>query len=252
VSVKRGIYVAPFDGLADPVVVADLARTAEDHGWDGFFVWDHVAYRAPTRAVADPWVALSACAATTERVLLGPLVTPLSRRRVQKLARETVSLDLLSGGRLVLGVGLGSTRNDELERFGEVVDPRERAKLLDRGLDRLQNFWAGEFEPLPVQRPRIPVWVAGRWPNRAPIRRAARWDGFFPIDLPGPEALAELADAVSKLREGADGRFDLVVEGAPGEDPAPWEDAGATWYLTSFGQQPQEAEVRNAITSGPR
>jgi alkanesulfonate monooxygenase SsuD/methylene tetrahydromethanopterin reductase-like flavin-dependent oxidoreductase (luciferase family) len=251
VSAKRGIYVAPFDALADPLVLADLARGAEDRGWDGFFVWDHVAYRAPTRAVADPWVALSACASATERVRLGPLVTPLSRRRVQKVARETVTLDQLSRGRLVLGVGLGSDRNGELEPFGEEVDPRRRAELLDRGLERLVNFWAGEFEPLPVQRPRIPVWVAARWPNRRPVRRAARWDGLFPIDLSGPEALAELADEVATLREGAGGSFDLVVDNPAGEDPRPWEEAGATWTLVDFGQQPQEAEVRDVIAAGP-
>jgi alkanesulfonate monooxygenase SsuD/methylene tetrahydromethanopterin reductase-like flavin-dependent oxidoreductase (luciferase family) len=250
-SAKRGIYVAPFDGLADPVLLADLARSAEASGWDGFFVWDHVAYRAPTRAVADPWVALSACATATERVRLGPLVTPLSRRRVQKVARETVTLDQLSRGRLVLGVGLGSDRNGELEPFGEVVDPRERAKLLDRGLERLVNFWAGEFEPLPVQQPRIPVWVAARWPNRRPVRRAARWDGLFPIELSGPDALAELAGEVARLREGAAGPFDLVVDNPPGEDPQPWEEAGATWCLVGFGQQPEESEVRDVIASGP-
>ena len=250
-SVKRGIYVAPFEGLADPLVLAELARSAEDHGWDGFFVWDHVAYRAPTRAVADPWVALSACATATERLMLGPMVTPLSRRRVQKLARETVTLDQLSRGRLVLGVGLGSDRNGELEPFGEVVDPRARADLLDRGLERLANFWAGEFEPLPVQRPRIPVWVAARWPNRRPVRRAARWDGLFPIDLDGPEAIAELARDVARLREGAEGPFDLVVTSPPGEDPSPWAEAGATWCLVGFGQQPREAEVRDVIASGP-
>jgi alkanesulfonate monooxygenase SsuD/methylene tetrahydromethanopterin reductase-like flavin-dependent oxidoreductase (luciferase family) len=231
--------------------MAELARSAEDRGWDGLFVWDHVAYRAPTRAVADPWVALSACAAATERLRLGPMVTPLSRRRVQKLARETVTLDQLSRGRLVLGVGLGSDRNGELEPFGEVVDPRERAELLDRGLERLTNFWAGEFEPLPAQTPRIPVWVAARWPNRRPVRRAARWDGLFPIDLPDPEALAELAGEVAYLRDGADGTFDLVVTNPPGEDPGPWEEAGATWCLVGFGQQPQEAEVRDVIASGP-
>ena len=250
-SAKRGIYVAPFDDLADPLVLADLAKGAEDQGWDGFFVWDHVAYRAPTRAVADPWVALSACAAATENIRLGPMVTPLSRRRIQKLARETVTLDQLSRGRLVLGVGLGSDMNGELEPFGEVVDPRERAELLDRGLERLANFWGGEFEPLPVQRPRIPVWVAARWPKRRPVRRAARWDGLFPIDLDGPEALAELAGEVAGLREGADGPFDLVVTNPAGEDPGAWEDAGATWCLVGFGQQPQEAEVRDVIASGP-
>jgi alkanesulfonate monooxygenase SsuD/methylene tetrahydromethanopterin reductase-like flavin-dependent oxidoreductase (luciferase family) len=251
-SVKRGIYAAPFDELSDPRRLADLARAAEERGWDGFFVWDHVRYRAPTRAVADPWVALSACACETERLRLGPLVTPLSRRRVQKLARETATLDHLSGGRLVLGVGLGSTRNDELEPFGEVVDPRGRARLLDDGLARLARFWAGEFEPVPVQRPRIPVWVAGRWPSKPPIRRAARWDGFFPIDLAGPEALAEAAAEIRTLRGSASEPFDLVVENSPGTALEPWEEAGATWCLDSFSQQPTEAEVRAAIEAGPR
>src|SRR6266496_6470093 len=107
---KRAIDVPPFGELADPRVLAELAVAAEERGWDGFFVWDHVAYRAPVRAVADPWVALSAVASATQRLRLGPMVTPLSRRRVQKLARETVTLDHLSRGRLTLGVGLGSDR----------------------------------------------------------------------------------------------------------------------------------------------
>ena len=204
-SVKRGIYVAPFEGLADPLVLAELARSAEDHGWDGFFVWDHVAYRAPTRAVADPWVALSACATATERLLLGPMVTPLSRRRVQKLARETVTLDQLSRGRLVLGVGLGSDRNGELEPFGEVVDPRARADLLDRGLERLANFWAGEFEPLPVQRPRIPVWVA-----------------------------AQVAEPASGSPGGALGR---AVPDRPGRTRGPRRACAATW--PACGREPR-------------
>ena len=126
-TARRGIFIAPFDELADPNTLAALAASAEAHGWDGLFVWDHVRYRAPVRAVADPWVALAAVAAATDRIRLGPLVTPLARRRVQKLARETVTLDHLSRGRLVLGVGLGSDRNGELGPFGEVVDLRERA-----------------------------------------------------------------------------------------------------------------------------
>jgi alkanesulfonate monooxygenase SsuD/methylene tetrahydromethanopterin reductase-like flavin-dependent oxidoreductase (luciferase family) len=250
-SVKRGIYVAPFDELSDPRLLAELAQAAEEGGWDGFFLWDHVNYRAPTRAVADPWVALSACASATERVRLGPLVTPLSRRRVQKVARETATLDHLSGGRLVLGVGLGSTRNDELEPYGEVVDARERARLLDDGLERLARLWGGEFEPVPVQRPRIPVWVAGRWPNRPPVRRAARWDGFFPIELGGPDALADVAAEIRTLRGSASGPFDLVVDNPPGTDLEPWVAAGATWCLDDFGQQPGEVEVRAAIEAGP-
>jgi alkanesulfonate monooxygenase SsuD/methylene tetrahydromethanopterin reductase-like flavin-dependent oxidoreductase (luciferase family) len=246
VAAKRGIFVAPFDELADPRVMADLAAAAEERGWDGFFVWDHVAYRAPTRAVADAWVTLSAIADATERMRIGPLVTPLSRRRVQKVARETATLDLLSDGRLTMGVGLGSDNNGELEPFGEVVDARERARLLDEGLDALARFWGGEFEPVPLQTPRIPVWVAGRWPKRRPLARAARWDGFFPIEVPGPHELNEFAEGLRELRGDLDG-FDLVVEGPPGANPAPWEAAGATWFLTSFDQTPTRAEVAAAI-----
>jgi alkanesulfonate monooxygenase SsuD/methylene tetrahydromethanopterin reductase-like flavin-dependent oxidoreductase (luciferase family) len=182
---------------------------------------------------------------------LGPMITPLSRRRVHKLARETVTLDLLCGGRLVLGVGLGSDSNDELEPFGEVTDPRERARLLDEGLERLTGYWAGEFEPRPVQRPRIPVWVAARYPNRRPLKRAARWDGLFPIDLPGPEGLAELVTEVEGMRGADAGPFEVVVDNPAGTDPVPWEEAGATWFLTDFGQTPKASEVRDAIEAGP-
>ena len=180
------------------------------------------------------------------------MVTPLSRRRVHKLARETVTLDHLSRGRLTLGVGLGVERNDELEPFWEVVDARERARLLDRGLLRLNAFWAGEFQPPPRQLPRIPVWVAARWPHRRPVRRAACWDGLFPTDLPGPDALAELANEVRALRAGSNEPFELVVEVAPGAAAGPWEAAGATWVLSGFGSQPRRDEVSEAIEGGPQ
>jgi alkanesulfonate monooxygenase SsuD/methylene tetrahydromethanopterin reductase-like flavin-dependent oxidoreductase (luciferase family) len=250
-TVKRGIFVAPFDELVEPAVLAELARSAEERGWDGFFLWDHIKHLPPVRAVADAWVALAAIASTTERLRIGPMVTPLSRRRIEKLARETVTLDHLSSGRLTLGVGLGSERTGELEEFGEVVDPRERARLLDRGLDRLTTFWAGELEPPPVQEPRIPIWVAGRWPNRRPLERAARWDGFFPIELPGPDALGELVDEIRVLR-GEAGDFDVVVDVEPGDAVEPWEAAGATWVLTGFESSPRRAEVGEAIEAGPR
>jgi alkanesulfonate monooxygenase SsuD/methylene tetrahydromethanopterin reductase-like flavin-dependent oxidoreductase (luciferase family) len=253
VAAKRGIFVAPFDDLVDPRTVADLAGRAEERGWEGFFLWDHIRYRAPVQAVADPWIALAAIACRTERIRIGPLVTPLARRRVQKLARETVSLDHLSGGRLTLGVGLGGDRNGEFEPFGDPADPRERARLLDRGLEQLGEYWAGEFQPTPVQQPRIPIWVAGRWPNRRPLRRAARWDGFFPIDLGGPDDLAVFAEEIRGLVAERDDPFDLVIEIAPGEDPRPWEAAGATWVLTGSSDTPPKlAEVQAAIEAGPR
>jgi alkanesulfonate monooxygenase SsuD/methylene tetrahydromethanopterin reductase-like flavin-dependent oxidoreductase (luciferase family) len=248
---RRGLFLAPFGELSDPWALVDLAVEAEAGGWDGVFLWDHIAYRPPVRAVADPWVAMSAIAAHTERVRLGPMVTPLSRRRVQKVARETVTLDRLSRGRLIFGVGLGSDNARELDLFGEVTDPRERARLLDEGLARLTSLWDGEFEPPPVQQPRIPVWVAGRWPKRRPVRRAIHWDGLFPIELPGPEAVAELAAEIAAQRPPDAGPFDLVVEIVPGEDPGPWQAAGATWVLTGFGREPRVEDVRAAITAGP-
>lgn len=247
-SARRALYVAPFDELADPLLLIDLAVRAEARGWDGLFLWDHIAYGSPGTAVADPWVALSAIAARTQRLLLGPMVTPLSRRRVQKVARETATLDQLSRGRLILGVGLGA--NDyELEPYGDVVDPRERARRLDEGLSRLAAFWSGEFEPRPVQQPRIPVWVAGRWPHRRPVARAAAWDGLFPTDLPDPDALRQLAGEIQRPHH--DRPFDLVVEVDPGSELEPWREAGATWILTGFGHEPKTADVQDAIDAGP-
>jgi alkanesulfonate monooxygenase SsuD/methylene tetrahydromethanopterin reductase-like flavin-dependent oxidoreductase (luciferase family) len=237
---RRGIFIAPFDELAEPGVVADLAVRAEARGWDGFFLWDHIAYRAPVTALADPWITMAAIATRTSTILTGPLVTPIARRRIHQLARETVTLDRLSGGRLVLGVGVGSERTGEFDpaRFGEEGDMKARAKLLDDGLEQLQRYWDGEFEPRPVGK--IPVWVAVRWPNRKPLRRAARHDGVFPVEVPAPEDLAAVI-------AGAGAPRDVVVTNPVGTDPAPWFDAGATWCLTGFGPQPTRAEVERAI-----
>src|SRR3954452_21663992 len=143
----RGLHVAPFDELADPRRVARLAARAEGRGWGGVFVLGHIVYSAPVRGVADPWVTLAAVASATERVRIGPLVTPPSRRRVHKLTREAVTLDHLSGGRLVLGLGLGSGRHGELAPFGEIEDPPEQARILDAALERLTAYWGGELEP---------------------------------------------------------------------------------------------------------
>jgi alkanesulfonate monooxygenase SsuD/methylene tetrahydromethanopterin reductase-like flavin-dependent oxidoreductase (luciferase family) len=250
VAARRGIYLAPFGELSEPGVVAELAARAEERGWDGFFLWDHVAFHRPVRAIADPWVTLAAMAVATQRLVLGPLVTPVARRRPHKLARETVTLDRLSRGRLVLGVGLGWDRSGEFDpdRYGEEPDPRARARLLDEGLDRLLAYWGGDFKPRPVQLPRIPVWVAAGWPHRRPLRRAARFEGVFPIDLPGPEALAALASEVRALRgSGGTGGFDFVVTNPPGTDVAPWVAAGATWCLTGLGSRASVAKVRSAI-----
>jgi len=251
--VKRAIFVAPFDELSDPRLVASLAADAEAAGFDGFFVWDHIQYSEPVREVSDPWVVMAAIAMATTRIEIGPMVTPISRRRVQKLARETVTLDRLSGGRLIFGAGLGSDNHGEFTQYDEVAPPKERAVLLDAGLAALTEYWGGRFEPRPVRSPRIPVWLASRWPARKPVRRAARWDGLFPIELPGPDALAELAAEIAEQRrsEGLPEAFDLAAEGPPGTDVEPWRAAGATWFLTTFSRSPSEREVREAIAAGP-
>ena len=142
----------------------------------------------------------------------------------------------------MLGVGLGGDRHGEFEPFGDPADPVERGRLLDEGLETLAGYWDGGLLPPPVQRPRIPVWVAARYPNRRPVRRAARWDGLFPIDLPGPEALAELVAEVP-ARDG----YDVIASVPLDADLGPWEAAGATWCLTEFGPSPTAAEVRAAI-----
>src|SRR5579863_6868421 len=195
-TMRYAINLPAFGAFADVRALAGLASEAEEAGWDGFFIWDHIQSEAGV-PVADPWVALAAIALKTERIRIGALVTPLPRRRPWKLARETATLDRLSGGRLVVGAGIGGDQwFREFSTFGEPVEDRIHAAQLDEGFDVLAGLWSGErfsyegqyytardalFLPTPVQSPRIPIWVAGIWPNKAPMRRAARWDGFFPI-----------------------------------------------------------------------
>lgn len=241
--------MAPFGELSEPALVCDLAVEAEAAGWDGFYLWDHVAYRPPVTHIADPWVTLAAIAVRTERVAIGPLVTPLPRRRTHQLARETVTLDRLAGGRLVLGVGVGSENTEEFRAgtFGEEPDMKARGAMLDEGLEALRGYWKGGFEPRPAGP--IPIWVAARYPNRRPLRRAARCDGLFPIDRSTPDELREMLATVAGLR-GSLEDYDVVVTNPAGTDPGPWAAAGATWCLTGFGTDPTAAEVRAAIAAG--
>src|SRR5215218_9506128 len=190
---RSGLWLPLFEELADPRVVARLAADAEESGWNGVFVWDQLRWREPIKQVADPWITLAAIAAATEEVMLGPMVTPLARRRPAKVARETATLDRLSGGRLILGVGLGGDQfAGEFSKTGEQVDDRARGQMLDEALAILVAAWSGEpvnhrgkhylindvqFLPRPVQRPRIPVWAAAFPHNLKPLRRAARYDG---------------------------------------------------------------------------
>jgi alkanesulfonate monooxygenase SsuD/methylene tetrahydromethanopterin reductase-like flavin-dependent oxidoreductase (luciferase family) len=269
---RLGLYIPLFDELADPALVARLCTEAEEAGWDGVFVWDHVRWREPVVDVADTQITLAAIASATERIRLGPMVTPLARRRPAKVARETATLDRLSDGRLTLGVGLGSDRfGSEYSITGEEVDDRRRARMLDEALEILEAAWSGEpvhhrgehyrvdgmrFLPRPVQRPRVPVWVAG-FPGRPrPMRRAARYDGFFPVNLESADQLAEIVARVGALREEA-GRcpaepYEVVAALPPGTDPAPYTEAGATWWLVEISPDAISVdEVRGVIRDGP-
>ncbi|MFI7691315.1 LLM class flavin-dependent oxidoreductase [Nonomuraea sp. NPDC049655] len=264
---RSALWLPLFDELADPRAVANLAADAEEAGWDGCFVWDHLSWRAPVQQVADSWITLAAVATATERLRLGPMVATLARRRPAKVARETATLDQLSEGRLTLGVGLGSDRfGGELSRTGEQLDDRQRGRMLDESLAILAAAWSGEpvrhrgehytvdditFLPQPVQRPGVPVWAAGFPGNVKPIRRAARLDGFFPINLEHPDQLAEVAGTLTELRNGDIASYDIAVSLPAGVDPLPYAAAGATWWLTEFDPGVRLDTVRGVLRDGP-
>jgi len=255
---RSGLFLPLFDELADPALVARLSAEAEEAGWHGVFVWDHVRWREPVLAVADPWITLAAVATATRGIRLGPMVTPLARRRPVKVARETATLDLLSGGRLTLGVGLGSDQfGSEFSLTEEEPGERGRAQMLDESLDILTTAWSGElvrhrgehytvdgmrFLPRPVQRPGVPVWVAGFGGRPRPLRRAARYQGFIPVNLEHP---GQAAGSTAQP-------YDIVAVLPPGTDPAPYAEAGATWWLVEFPAERSTADlVRTVIRDGP-
>jgi alkanesulfonate monooxygenase SsuD/methylene tetrahydromethanopterin reductase-like flavin-dependent oxidoreductase (luciferase family) len=266
------LWVPLFDELADPLVVARLAAEAEEAGWHGVFVWDHIRWHEPVQAAADPWITLAAIAGATERVLLGPMVTPLPRRRPTKVAREAVTLDQLSGGRLVLGVGLGSDASgEELSKTGEELEAKRRAAMLDESLDILTAAWSGEpvhhhgehhrvdgirFLPRPVQQPSIPVWVAALARNVRPLRRAARYDGVFAVNLEHADQLAEAVATIADLRRAADAadarRYEVVVGLEPGVDAGPYVEAGATWWMADLAPETLTLDqIRGVLRDGP-
>ncbi|MDX2379809.1 MAG: LLM class flavin-dependent oxidoreductase [Acidimicrobiia bacterium] len=239
---KHALLVPPVGQFSDPRVLVELAVAAEVAGWDGVFVWDHVLRAEPPLEIADPWIALAAIAMATRRVRIGPAVTPLTRRRPVKLARETVSLDHLSGGRLTLGLGLGVDSSRELSGLGEVLDPRTRGERLDEGAELLCAMWSGDtidyhgdhfvaeqitVLPRPVQQPRIPLWFAARGKVGRPVRRAARYDGIIPIEVDERE-LSEMLDVVVNERGSLDG-FDIAVRPAGSGQYRAFRDLGATW-----------------------
>lgn len=273
-----GIGVPNVGAFADTDLLIELAIRAERAGWDGWFLWDHLLYHEPLWPVADPIVTLSAVAAVTERIRLGVLMIALPRRRPWKVAKELATLDRLSAGRLVTGFGLGSM-DREYEAFGEDPDLTARAEKLDEGLDLMARSWSGEqltfngqhhkasavqMLPTPVQKPRPPIWLAGRWPNKTPFVRAARWDGVMPIhtdfgkgETMPPQAIAEIHDFIAARRGSTDG-FDIAVEGATDGNShdaslmSSYEQAGLTWWVEGLGWWRGDAKAAiDRVSLGP-
>lgn len=263
----------------DARTAADFAYDAEQAGWDGFFVWE------PVWGI-DAWVSLTAAAMRTERIRLGTLLTPLSRMRPWKLASETVTLDHLSNGRVILSVGLGAI-DTGFEAFGEVTDRKTRAELLDEGLDILTGLWRGQpftydgkhykvrettFSPPPppVQQPRIPIWVVGAWPRMRSMRRVLRYDGLLPAVLGGdgqgraltPNHIREMSAFIEANRAETT-PFDIIMEGqTPGDDAEkaaaivrPWAEAGVTWWIEALWEAPRDsgglAVIHERLRRGP-
>ncbi|MEV5574577.1 LLM class flavin-dependent oxidoreductase [Spirillospora sp. NPDC052269] len=259
---RSSINIPNFGDFADARTVAKVAVAAEQAGWDALFVWDHLTHDRRRVPFGDPWMLLTAAALATSRIRLGTMVTPVARRRPQQLARQVATLDVLSGGRVTFGVGLGD--RDDFTCFGEPTDRRTLAERLDEGLELMERYWTGgpvTFQgrhyqaekaallPATMQRPRPPIWVAGFWPRRPPMRRAARFDGAVPLFTSAshgdPPPAHEVRDLVAYVREQraalpeAQGQrpFEIVVGGVSPADPdrasdllGPLAEAGATWW----------------------
>jgi alkanesulfonate monooxygenase SsuD/methylene tetrahydromethanopterin reductase-like flavin-dependent oxidoreductase (luciferase family) len=268
---KYGFVLPSGDARA----AADMARAAEAAGWDGFFVWE------PVWGV-DAWVALTAAAMVTERLRLGTIITPVSRMRPWKLASETATLDNLSGGRVILSVGLGAL-DSGFAAFGEATDRKTRAELLDEGLDILTGLWRGQpfsyegahykIQPTefmvpspPVQQPRIPVWVVGAWNRPKSMARVLKYDGILPNPMTvGGEHRPLTTDDVRDIAAHVAANrtettpFDIVAEGAtPGNKPKKaaeiirgWAEAGATWWIEALWNADSPEAVRRRVEQGP-
>lgn len=282
---RIGLTIGNTNLFGDVRALAELMRQAESLGWAGVFIEDYIVYQglrdAPTY---DPWVALAAIAMRTERMQIGTLVTPLPRRRPWKVAREAMTLDHLSGGRFVLGVGMGDVNDASFAALGDATDVKRRARLLDEGLDVLSGLLSGQpfrydgteyhteeltFLPAPIRQ--IPIWIGGGWPRQSLVRRAAQYDGVCPYPIGEeseysaswremtPDRIRTLGAAIAAARTRTT-PFDIVLGGeTPGEDPAatrailaPLADAGVTWWTEFVGPYRGDASAMRArILQGP-
>lgn len=277
---QYGLDIPAVGAYANPYTLAELAAEAEQAGWDGFFIWDvFPAHEISFESVIDPWVALTAIAMRTQRMRIGAFVTPLARRRPWKVACEAVSVDQVSYGRLIFAAGSGVIDDRYFPAFGEETNLKVRAEMLDEGLAIITGLWTGQpysfhgthyhldqvtLLPTPVQSPRIPVWVAGGWPRRKPLRRAAQWDGIYLMtvnqvteELLTPDEIREIKLYIMAHRERTE-PFDIAVNGETPADPQqgaaivePYREAGATWWIEYTASRTSIDAYRERIRSGP-
>jgi alkanesulfonate monooxygenase SsuD/methylene tetrahydromethanopterin reductase-like flavin-dependent oxidoreductase (luciferase family) len=236
---KFAVCAANFGSWSDPRLAVRAALAAQDAGWEGFFVWDHLAFVWGPPS-ADPWITLAAAASATEGLTLGTAVTPLARRRPQVVAQQLATLEQLNGGDVVLGVGLGGNER-EFTEFGEDFDPHVRAKRVDDGLEVVRRLWAG------------PVWVGGN--SQAALRRASRWDGWIANSLE-PHAITMTVDELAEKRTnlGRSDDFDVAFNGysEAGESVHAYAEAGATWWLENVHDARGDPDALIArIEAGP-
>lgn len=262
--------------MGDPQTIVQLTKEAEEAGWDGVFYYDAICIQ--NGQMFDPWVIMTAMALNTRRVRLGAIVSPLSRRRPWKVARETMTLDHISNGRLVLPVGLGALDDGGFGKVGDAVDRKERAELLDESLEILTGLWSGQpfsydgkhyhmqemtFLPRPIQQPRIPIWVVGAWPSKKSMQRVTRYDGILPNKIPAdspftPDDIRGIKAYVEERRT-LTTPFDIVWEGeTPGNDRqqaidiiGPFAEAGITWWTESRWTTSNLDVIRERINQGP-
>jgi alkanesulfonate monooxygenase SsuD/methylene tetrahydromethanopterin reductase-like flavin-dependent oxidoreductase (luciferase family) len=257
---RWGLSIALAGDLADPGLLAEIGVAAEEAGWDGVFVWDHL-WNAGLAPFADPWVTLAAIAAATERVAIGTMVVALPRRRPQLVAQATTTLDRLSGGRMVLGIGLGVDSYGEYSAFGEhAADDRARAAAADAAIELLVPMLAGEpvagaegrVTTVPgVRQPRVPIWVAGRLGLTAGPRRVVR-HGLEGLALVGGDEWqpAHVTDALAAGSFAA-GDFEVVLVGGTHPDPSALAAAGATWCMPEVLPGATAAEALTQAASRP-
>ncbi len=287
VRCRFAVAVPNLGPFANPAAIVSLALLAEEAGWDGFFLWDHLLWTWPEPTdVIEPWPVLGAIAQTTTRLMIGTMVTPVARRRPWQLAREVITLDHLSRGRMMLGVGLGSPDEDftpfwphpssaraPTPRELEAAEHRERWRRFHDGLQLLDQLLRGAtadrddalltardvtLRPRAYRNRTIPILVGGRATTMRGLHLAAEHAGGVPIafdqESPGQPSLQQVRTYATTIRQAAAPRTPVVAiwahtDGRPraASDIKPYIDAGVDWWIETVPGGEETDDPRNTI-----